>query len=89
MPNGYLAGKSARAPIFRFHRSAQARRVGAIRQRLAMPTLAEAAKDFLAQQRLAFVGVSRDSRQPANFNFRRLRDAGRLSFACVVTSRRK
>jgi len=40
-----------------------------------MATLAEAAKDFLAQKRLAIVGVSRDSRQPANFNFRKLRDA--------------
>jgi hypothetical protein len=41
-----------------------------------MATLAEAAKDFLAQKRLAIVGVSRDSRQPANFNFRKLRAAG-------------
>jgi len=41
-----------------------------------MATLAEAAKDFLSQKRLAVVGVSRDSRQPANFNFRKLRDAG-------------
>jgi predicted CoA-binding protein len=41
-----------------------------------MSTLAEAAKDFLAQKRLAIVGVSRDSRQPANFNYRKLRDAG-------------
>jgi predicted CoA-binding protein len=45
-----------------------------------MATLAEAAKDFLAQKRLAVVGVSRDSRQPANFNFRKLRDAGYAVF---------
>jgi predicted CoA-binding protein len=41
-----------------------------------MPALADAAKDFLAQKRFAIVGVSRDSRQPANFNFRKLRAAG-------------
>ena len=51
-------------------------RAGATRYRPAMATLAEAAKDFLAQKRIAVVGVSRDSRQPANFNFRKLRDAG-------------
>ncbi len=46
-----------------------------------MATLAEAAADFLSQKRIAVVGVSRDSRQPANFNFRKLRDSGRTVFA--------
>jgi len=41
-----------------------------------MPALAEAAKEFIAQKRIAVVGVSRRSDQPANFNFRKLRDAG-------------
>jgi hypothetical protein len=53
-----------------------------------MPTLAEAAKDFLAQKRLAVVGVSRDSRQPANFNFRKRRDGGRLSLSWAMAARR-
>ena len=45
-----------------------------------MATLAEAARDFLAQKRIAVVGVSRDTKQPANFNFRKLRDAGHEVF---------
>ena len=49
---------------------------GVIRHRVAMPTLAQAAQDFLAQKRFAIVGVSRDSQQPANLNFRKLHDAG-------------
>lgn len=39
-------------------------------------TLAEAARDFLAQKRIAIVGVSRNSSEAANFIFRRLRDTG-------------
>jgi hypothetical protein len=45
-----------------------------------MATLAEAARDFLAQKRIAVAGVSRDPKQPANFNFRKLRDAGHEVF---------
>ena len=46
-----------------------------------MATLAEAATRFLEQRRIAVVGVSRDPKQPANANFRKLRDAGRTVFA--------
>ncbi len=46
-----------------------------------MTTLREAAEEFLAQPRLAVAGVSRDSRQPANLIYRRLRDAGHETFA--------
>ncbi len=46
-----------------------------------MATLAEAAARFLEQRRIAVVGVSRDPKEPANFNFRKLRDAGRTVFA--------
>jgi predicted CoA-binding protein len=41
-----------------------------------MMTMVEAAKDFLAQKRIAVVGVSRQPNQAANFIFRKLRDAG-------------
>ena len=41
-----------------------------------MMTMVEAAKDFLAQKRIAVVGVSRQSNQAAHFVFRKLRDAG-------------
>jgi predicted CoA-binding protein len=41
-----------------------------------MMTMAEAAKDFLAQKRIAVVGVSRQPNQAANFIFRRLQGAG-------------
>ncbi|PTY08054.1 CoA-binding protein [Opitutaceae bacterium EW11] len=40
-------------------------------------TINEAAKQFLSQPRIAVVGVSRDSKQAANFVFRKLRDSGR------------
>jgi uncharacterized protein len=46
-----------------------------------MPTLREAAEVFLAQRRIAVAGVSRDSAQPANLVFRRLRDNGHEVFA--------
>lgn len=46
-----------------------------------MITLREAAEEFLAQPRIAVAGVSRDSKQPANLIYRRLRDAGREVFA--------
>jgi predicted CoA-binding protein len=45
-----------------------------------MKTLDEATKDFLAQRRIAVVGVSRTGNQPANFIFRKLRDAGHEVF---------
>lgn len=43
-------------------------------------TLQEAARDFLAQERIAIVGASRDSRAPANFVLRKLRAAGHEVF---------
>jgi uncharacterized protein len=46
-----------------------------------MQTLREAAEEFLAQQRIAVAGVSRDARQPANLIYRRLRDTGHDVFA--------
>jgi predicted CoA-binding protein len=46
-----------------------------------MPTLREAAEEFLAQPRIAVAGVSRDSRQPANLIYRRLRQTGHAVFA--------
>ncbi len=46
-----------------------------------MPTLRDAATDFLAQRRIAVAGVSRDGRQPANLIYRRLRDTGHEVFA--------
>jgi len=39
-----------------------------------MTTLRQAAEEFLAQPRIAVAGVSRDSKQPANLIYRRLRD---------------
>ena len=44
-------------------------------------TLRQAAEEFLAQQRIAVAGVSRDSQQPANLIFRRLRDSGHTVYA--------
>jgi len=44
-------------------------------------TLREAAEEFLAQSRIAVAGVSRDSKQPANLVYRRLRDTGHEVFA--------
>lgn len=44
-------------------------------------TLREAAAEFLAQTRIAVAGVSRDSKQPANLIYRRLRDTGHEVFA--------
>jgi uncharacterized protein len=46
-----------------------------------MQTLRQAAEKFLAQKRIAVAGVSRDSKQPANLIFRRLRDTGHDVFA--------
>jgi uncharacterized protein len=43
-------------------------------------TLAEAAREFLAQKRIAVVGVSRHPDQAANYVFRKLRAAGREVF---------
>lgn len=46
-----------------------------------MTTLHEAADEFLAQHRIAVAGVSRDTKQPANLIYRRLRDTGHAVFA--------
>lgn len=46
-----------------------------------MPTLREAAEEFLAQKRIAVAGVSRDEKQPANLIYKRLRDTGHVAFA--------
>jgi predicted CoA-binding protein len=46
-----------------------------------MTTLREAADDFLSRERIAVAGVSRDSKQPANLIYRRLRDSGHRVFA--------
>lgn len=46
-----------------------------------MTTLRQAADEFLAQHRIAVAGVSRDSKQPANLIYRRLRDTGHEVFA--------
>ncbi len=46
-----------------------------------MPTLKEAVADFLAQRRIAVAGVSRDRKQPANANYRKLREKGYQVFA--------
>jgi predicted CoA-binding protein len=46
-----------------------------------MPTLRQAAEEFLDQKRLAVAGVSRDTKQPANLIYRRLRDTGHEVFA--------
>ena len=41
-----------------------------------MSHIPESVRDFLAQRRIAVVGVSRDRNQPANLIYRRLRDTG-------------
>src|SRR3954454_6804607 len=46
-----------------------------------MPTLRQAAEEFLAQPRIAVAGVSRDPKQPANLIYRRLRDTAHEVFA--------
>ena len=46
-----------------------------------MPSLAEDVRVFLACRRIAVAGVSRDSRQPANLIYRKLRAAGHDVFA--------
>lgn len=46
-----------------------------------MLTLPQAAERFLALDRIAVAGVSRDTSQPANLIFRRLRDTGHEVFA--------
>lgn len=48
--------------------------------------LAAAAEEFLAQRRIAVVGVSHDDKQPANLIFRRLRDTGHEAFAVNPTA---
>lgn len=45
-----------------------------------MKTLQEAVNDFLAQERIAVTGVSRQGQSPANFVFRKLRDSGHVVF---------
>lgn len=44
-------------------------------------TLREAAEEFLAQKSIAVAGVSRDTKQPANLIYRRLREHGYTVFA--------
>lgn len=44
-------------------------------------TLKQAAEEFLAQKRIAVAGVSRDTKQPANLIYRRLRATGHDVFA--------
>jgi predicted CoA-binding protein len=46
-----------------------------------MSTLREAADEFLAQNRIAVAGVSRDGKQSANLIYRRLKDTGHEVFA--------
>jgi uncharacterized protein len=46
-----------------------------------MATLREAVDQFLSMRRIAVAGVSRDSRQPANGIYKRLRSAGHEVFA--------
>ncbi|MEE8347346.1 MAG: CoA-binding protein, partial [Dehalococcoidia bacterium] len=46
-----------------------------------MPTLKESVDDFLAQKRIAVVGVSRSGREAANMVYRKLRGAGYQVFA--------
>jgi uncharacterized protein len=46
-----------------------------------MDRLKAAAAEFLAQRRIAVVGVARDGKNPANLIYRRLRDAGHEVFA--------
>lgn len=46
-----------------------------------MTTLRHAAEEFLAQPRIAVAGVSRDSKQPANLIYRRLRDSHHKVYA--------
>lgn len=43
--------------------------------------LADAAAEFLSQERIAVAGVSRDPKQPANLIYRRLREAGHEVYA--------
>ena len=50
-------------------------------QRGEAATLRAAAEEFLAQERIAVAGVSRDPKQPANLIYRRLRDNGYEVFA--------
>ena len=46
-----------------------------------MTSLKQAADEFLSQHRIAVAGVSRDSKQPVNLIYRRLRDTGHSVFA--------
>ncbi len=46
-----------------------------------MPTLKEAAEDFLAQRRIAVAGVSRDPKMTANAIYKKLRATGYQVFA--------
>jgi len=46
-----------------------------------MSKIPESVAEFLSHKRIAVAGVSRDSRQPANCIYRKLRDSGRQVFA--------
>lgn len=50
-------------------------------RRAAMTSLRDAAEEFLAHERIAVAGVSRDTRQPANLIYRRLRASRHHVFA--------
>jgi predicted CoA-binding protein len=54
----------------------------------AMTSLKQAADEFLSQHRIAVAGVSRDSKQPANLIYRRLRDTGHDVSQSTRTPRR-
>lgn len=54
---------------------------GAERQGIDMPKLPKQVADFLGHQRIAIAGVSRDSAQPANTVYRKLRGLGYRVFA--------
>lgn len=51
-----------------------------------MKAFSDAVNDFLAQNRIAVVGVSRTATQPANFVYRKLRDAGYEVFPVNVAA---
>jgi hypothetical protein len=46
-----------------------------------MPSLADAAREFLASRRIAVAGVSRDGRQASNAIYRKLKSTGHTVFA--------
>lgn len=53
-----------------------------------MPTIEDAAREFLSCERIAVAGVSRDRRQAANAIYRKLKSAGRTVFPTNPTAER-